>query len=114
MSETVTRIRNGRIPEGFAEPGCRICGRIAGIDLSWAWKVDEDSALDFPGRLGHIIAAPAKHPQVVTHEAVAAWNRWLAGHASEVAAGRGITPFDLILSEDEGHPYAEIVPRLAI
>ena len=36
MSTTTGHPPAARIPEGFARPGCAICERIAGIDLSGA------------------------------------------------------------------------------
>jgi hypothetical protein len=36
---------------------------------------------------------------------------WLAGYAGEIASGRGLGRYDLIISEAGGHPYAEIVPQ---
>jgi hypothetical protein len=112
MSETAGQLAAARVPEGFARPGCVICERVAGIDLSRAWRVDADTAFHFPGnRRGRILAVPALHPAEDQGKDRAVLNAWLAGYAGEVASERGLGRYDLIISEAGGHPYAEIVPR---
>ena len=115
MSETVSQAAApARIPEGFSRPGCVTCKRIARIDLSRCWRVDADTAFDFPGHGGHTIIVPAEHPGDLGSGAyrglkLGAIHAHLAGYAANIAAERGLGRYDLIISEKSGHPYAKIV-----
>jgi hypothetical protein len=115
MSETAGQLAAARIPEGFARNGCAICERIARIDLSGVWKVDGSTAFHFPGRSGRIIAVPAMHPAEADPGDHWGYDRstttaWLAGYASGAAFDSGLRSYDLIITEESGHPCAEIVP----
>jgi hypothetical protein len=112
MSETVTRTAAAAaIPEGFAQAGCRICEAIAGIDLSGYWRVDAGAALRLPGRRhGRITVASVAHSPYAFRDRGTV-NAWLAGRASEVAADENIAAYSLIITEEGGHPYAEVLRR---
>jgi hypothetical protein len=114
MSDTATRTAAAAaIPEGFAEAGCRICEAIAGIDLSRYWRVDESAALRLPGRRhGRITVAPVAHSPYAGRDRGTV-NGWLAARASEVAADEGITAYDLVITEEGGHPCVQVVLRRA-
>jgi hypothetical protein len=120
MTTTAGRPAADEIPEGFRQPGCRICDRIARGDYAHAgeyWRIDGETGLWLHGgKSAAPVAVPAAHPSDIRGEGavpyvVAAMSRWLAGFAAEVAAARGMTEYDLLISAEGGHPYAEIRRR---
>jgi hypothetical protein len=120
MTTTAGRPAADEIPEGFARPGCRICGRIARGEYASAggyWRIDADTGVYFDdARTGHLTAVPAAHPadpdgDEFARYKVAAMYAWLARYATEVAAGHGLADYDLLISVEDGHPQAEIRHR---
>jgi hypothetical protein len=120
MTTTAGHAAADVFPEGFRRPGCGICDRLARGDYDHAggfWKIEADTGLWYPGRKpGHYIAVPAAHPSDIRGEdfaqyKIAAMYAWLAGFATAVATERQMTRYDLHISVQEGHPYAEIRSR---
>jgi hypothetical protein len=120
MTTTAGRPAADTFPDGFLQDGCRICGRLAGGDYDHAggyWQIAADTALWFPGgEPGHYVAVPAAHSASILGDDFAQYKiagvyGWLAGFAGQVAIARGLTEYDLLISVENGHPYAEIRPR---
>ena len=112
MSETAARTAGAVIPAGYGVFGCRICARLARggyEDAGQYWCISAGTVVWFPGRApGVIIAVPAAHFPAVGR---AVMNVRLAGFVSDLADAQGIVRYSLLITERDGHPCAQAVPR---